>query len=65
MENFWNCVWGFLLFVAGTIFLVRTTKKKKKDFVDTYGDYISIYSGEIGLIIVGLFLFIKGLLNLL
>lgn len=65
MENFWSCVWGFILFVAGVVFLVRTKKMKKKDFVDTYGNYISIYSGEIGLIIIGLFLFIKGLSNLL
>jgi len=63
MVNFWNSVLGFLLFVLGIIFIVRTTKNKKKDFKDVYGNYISIYTGEIGLILIGLLLFLRELIK--
>ena len=63
MINFGNSILGFLLFVLGIIFIIRTTKNKKKDFKDVYGNYISIYTGEIGLILIGLFLFFRELLK--
>jgi len=63
MIDFWNSILGFLLFVFGVIFIVRTTKNRKKDFKDVYGNYISIYAGEIGLILIGLFLFFRELLK--
>jgi hypothetical protein len=64
MINFSNSVLGFLLFILGIIFIVRTTKNKKKDFKDIYGNYISIYTGEIGLVLIGLFLFIRELMKI-
>jgi len=59
MISFWNCVLGFLLFVSGTIFFVRSLKNRDKNFKDVFGNYISIYAGEIGLIIIGVYLFFK------
>lgn len=63
MINFWNAVLGFVLICLGVLFIIRTTKNKKKDFDDVYGNYITIYTGEIGLIILGLLLFLKELIK--
>jgi hypothetical protein len=63
MINFWNAVLGFVLICLGVFLIVRTTKNKKKDFDDVYGNYITIYTGEIGLIILGLLLFLKELIK--
>jgi hypothetical protein len=65
MVNFGNSVLGFLLFVFGLVFFFRTKKNRKKDFKDIYGNYISIYTGEIGLILIGLILFFRELLKVL
>ena len=65
MVNFWNSVLGFLLLILGIISIIRTTKNKKKDFKDVYGNYISIYTGEIGLILIGPFLFIRELIKII
>jgi len=65
MVNFGDSVLGFLLFVFGLVFFVRTKKNRKKNFEDVYGNYISIYTGEIGLVLIGLFLFFRELLKAL
>lgn len=64
MINFWNAVLGFILFVLGIIFIARTIMNKKKDFKDVYGNYIGLYTGEVGLIVSGLFLLLRELLKL-
>ena len=63
MVNFGNSVLGFLMFVFGVIFFIRTIRNRDKDFKDVFGNYISIYTGEIGLILIGLFLFFRELLK--
>jgi len=65
MVNFWNCVWGFLLFVISIICIIRTTKNRNKKIKDTYGNYIDIYFGEIGLAFIGLIMFLKEIFKLL
>jgi hypothetical protein len=63
MVNFGNSVLGFLMFVFGVIFFIRTIKNRDKDFKDVFGNYISIYTGEIGLILLGLFIFLRELIK--
>lgn len=65
MVDFKDSVLGFILLTLGLFLIYRTTKNKKKDFKDVYGNYISIYVGEIGLIIIGLYLFLKELAKVL
>lgn len=64
MINFWNAVLGFILLVLGVIFIARTIINKKKDFKDVYGNYIGLYTGEVGLIVYGIFLLLRELLKL-
>ncbi len=64
MVNFKDSVLGFILLVLGFFLVYRTMKNKKKDFKDVYGNYISIYVGEVGLILVGMYLFFKELIKL-
>ncbi len=64
MVNFKDSVLGFILLVLGFFLVYRTVKNKKKDFKDVYGNYISIYVGEVGLILVGMYLFFKELIKL-
>jgi len=64
MVNFKDSVLGFILLALGIFLVYRTIKNKKKDFNDVYGNYISIYVGEVGLIITGLYLFLKELIKL-
>ena len=64
MVNFKDSVLGFILLVLGFFLVYRTIKNKKKDFKDVYGNYISIYVGEVGLILVGMYLFFKELIKL-
>jgi hypothetical protein len=64
MVNFKDAVLGFILLALGIFLFYRTIKSKKKDFKDVYGNYISIYFGEIGLILTGLYLFLKELIKL-
>ena len=63
MVNFGNSVLGFLMFVFGVIFFIRTIRNRDIEFKDVFGNYISIYTGEIGLILIGLFLFFRELLK--
>lgn len=64
MVNFKDSVLGFILLALGFFLVYRTIKNKKKDFKDVYGNYISIYVGEVGLILVGMYLFFKELIKL-
>jgi uncharacterized BrkB/YihY/UPF0761 family membrane protein len=64
MVNFKDSVLGFILLILGFFLVYRTIKNKKKDFKDVYGNYISIYVGEVGLILVGMYLFFKELIKL-
>lgn len=65
MVNFKDSILGFILLTLGLFLIYRTTKNKKNYFKDVYGNYISIYVGEIGLIIIGLYLFLKELAKVL
>lgn len=64
MVNFKDSVLGFILLALGFFLVYRTIKNKKKDFKDVYGNYISIYVGEVGLILVGMYSFFKELIKL-
>jgi len=64
MINFWNSVLGFLIFVSGILFMIYTTKSKQNEGKDVSGNLITMYGGAIGLIMLGLFLFLKELLKL-
>jgi len=64
MINFGNSVLGFLMFVSGILFLIYTIKSQKKDGKDIFGNLIKMYFGAIGLILFGLYLFLKELSKL-
>lgn len=63
MVNFGNSVLGFLMFVFGVIFFIRTIKNRDKDFKDNFGNNFKIYTSEIGLILFGLFIFLRELIK--
>lgn len=65
MINFENSVLGLLIFVSGVIFIIYTIKSKQKDGQDAAGNLITMYGGAIGLVMLGLFLFLRELLKLL
>ena len=59
MIDFKNSVLGFVMFVLGVLFLIYTIRSKQKDGKDQFGNLIEMYFGAIGLILMGLFLFIR------
>jgi hypothetical protein len=66
MDNFWNCCWGFLMFISGILLLVNTAKARRKSgFKDKYGNDIGIYGAAMGFITIGLILFLKNMIAIL
>ncbi len=64
MLNFWNAVWGLLMIIAGIFSFVILTKRRINGDHGGYGNHTQMYTAAIGIIIVGVILFVRELMKL-